>query len=568
LSRSGNRPEVPALAPSGDGSAADERGTAELEELAPSGVDSTAYERWIAEFEERDDALIRKELSEFTIQPRISLIAPFGDASPAVLERTMQSVAAQSYGKWELCLTGRGAGHPVRQDTRIKTRWQVKDPWQAALQLAFGDYVAVLEPGGALAADALFHIVDLLNREPATDVIYSDEDCMDEAGRRARPFFKPEWSPDLILSMNYAGRLLVLRRGPVLEVGQSSHAYDLLLRVIERTSRVQHIPRVLYHATAEEPGRDHPADRQAVNDHLRSAHTGAWTETDPRNGRWRVRYPLPLDGRVSIIIPTGGKADLEGNLQSVAAGTDYPQYEVVVIDNSGGDAVRNLTREAYAGAQPIRYIDWRHKPFNYATMCNQAARTCDSPFLLFLNDDTRVITPGWLRAMVELGARPEVGAVGARLLFPDGSIQHAGVFLGLYSRAGHLFKGLDSVGSHYFGLDRVIRNVSAVTGACLLVRAELFWDIGAFDADHFPVDSNDIDLCLRIGAKGYRVLYTPYAELYHDESQSKGVVDRIAHPTEMQEFSRRWSEMIRNDKFYSPNLSRRDVGCSPRIKGD
>jgi len=527
------------------------------------------YRRWIEDYEWRDETLIRKRLAEFTNRPRITLIAPFGDVSQPLIERSVQSLAAQSYGEWELCLTGSGSAHAAPTDSRVRTRWQERDPWRAAFELASGDYIAVLDGGGVLAADALFHIVDLLNREPATDVVYCDEDCMDRRGRRDRPFFKPGWSPDLILSMNYAGRLTVLRRELILRAGGGSNDYDLLLRAIERTSRIRHIPRVLYHAAEAGPSRDLAEDRRAVDEHLRRAHPGAWTEADAESGRWRVRYPAPLDGRVSIIIPSGGKTDLlETNLRDLVEKTDYPRYEVVVIDNSRGEAVEKLVSGESAAGRTIRYIDWRHKPFNFAAICNAAASGCDSPFLLFLNDDMRVISPGWLRAMVELGARAEVGAVGAKLLFPDGTIQHAGIALGLYGRSGHLFKGLDGAVSHYFGLDRAIRNVSAVTGACLLVRADVFRAAGGFDQDRFPVDGNDLDLCLRIGAQGYRVLYTPYAQLLHYESLSKGPLDHNALPAEIQSFALRWAEGIRGDPFYNPNLTRAGVDCSPRRRDE
>ncbi len=532
---------------------------------APEGEVSAEYQGWIENFEWRDEALIRKRLSEFTYRPRISLIAPFGDLSQPLIERSVQSLAAQSYAEWELCLTGSGPGHAASTDSRVRTKWHESNPWQAALQLATGGFLAVLDGGGVVAADALFHIVDLLNREPATDVIYCDEDCIDARGRRDQPFFKPGWSPDLILSMNYAGRLTVLRRELVLQAGGGSGDYDLLLRAIERTNRIRHIPRVLYHAAAAGAPRDPIEDRRAVDAHLRRAHPGAWTEADVENGRWRVRYPAPLDGRVSIVIPSGGKADLlEANLRNLFGKTDYSRYEVMVIDNSQGEAVEKVVNAASAGTRAVRHIDFRHRPFNFASICNAAASSCDSPFLLFLNDDTQVVSPGWLQAMVELGARPEVGVVGAKLLFPDGTIQHAGIALGLFGRSGHLFKGLDGAAGHYFGLDRAIRDVSAVTGACLLIRAEAFRELGGFDQDRFPVDGNDLDLCLRASAKGYRVLYTPYAQLLHYESLSKGPLDRTANPAEIQSFALRWADAIRDDPFYNLNLTRYGVDCSPR----
>jgi GT2 family glycosyltransferase len=557
-------------------------------QTAESGAQSkdpaSDYRQWIAAFEWRDGAAIELRLGSFTNRPRISIVTPCftpgSGAARGALERTVASVLAQSCREWELCVAGIRSGQTVRQDPRIRTKWLETPPgeaavWNAALELASGEYVALLEPGCVLAQDALYHVLELLNREPAADVIYSDQDSIDDAGRRTDPFFKPDWSPDLLLSMNYVGGLLLFRRalaagaGGFREGASQSQDYDLLLRLVERTSNIRHIPKVLYHQPAARPKRDREADRRVLEDHLRRTHSGGWAEPDADGGAWRIRYPIPLDARVSIIIPSGGKVDLlEACLNHLAAKTDFPRYEIVLVDNSSCLAVERFARGWSAGSRIVRYIDWRGKPFNFSTLCNEAARQCDSPFLLFLNDDTIVITHDWLRAMVELGARPEVGAVGARLLFPDGRIQHAGIALGLYGRCGHIFKGLDSGKPHYFGLDRVIRNVSAVTGACLLVRADVFREAGGFDEDHFPVDGNDPDLCLRIAEKGYRVLYTPYAELYHHESVSKGVFDQQAHPPEYQAFCQRWAEKIRHDPFYSPNLTRLDVDCSPRRKDE
>jgi GT2 family glycosyltransferase len=442
-----------------------------------------------------------------------------------------------------------------------------QDPFPAGVGLASGEFIVLLLPGATMAPDALFHFVELLNREPATDLAYADEDLIARSGERRQPFFKPSWSPDLLLSMNYIGDTFLVRRSLAAEAG-AHDPYDLLLRITADTSRVRRVPRVLFHLSAG-LGRSPDAERRALHDHLLRVHPGAWTEPDADHRRWRVRYPLPREGRVSIIIPSAGKVDLlEANLADLESKTHYPHYEIVVADNSRGEELQRFVRSSSSGNRTLRYLDYRHTAFNFASICNAAARTCNSPFLVFLNDDTRPIAPGWLGAMVELGARPEVGAVGARLLFPNGTIQHAGIVLGIYRRCGHLFKGLDAAQDHYFGLDRVIRNVSAVTGACLLVRADVFREAGGFDAECFPVDGNDVDLCLRIGAKGYRVLYTPYAELYHYESLSRGTVDRRTHPSEIQEFSRRWADIILDDPFYSPNLTRSGVDCSPRILGE
>lgn len=280
-----------------------------------------------------------------------------------------------------------------------------------------------------------------------------------------------------------------------------------------------------------------------------------------------MRYPIPEGTRVSIIIPSGGKVDvLRTNLETLFAKTTYPHYEVVVIDNSKQSAIEQLVQGFQTKHQNLRYIDWRNKAFNYSAINNEAARQCDSPVLLFLNDDTSVIDPDWLEAMVELVMRPEVGAVGARLLYPDDRIQHAGVVMGLYDNCGHAFKGLDGNVSHYFDFPDVIRNVSAITGACFMTKTSVFQQVGGFDEADFAVAFNDIDLSLKIGDIGHRVLFTPHAQLYHHEALSKTSKDLVPHPLEVESMRLKWEKVITADPYYSPNLTRNDEDYSFRTR--
>jgi len=283
-------------------------------------------------------------------------------------------------------------------------------------------------------------------------------------------------------------------------------------------------------------------------------------------GRWRVRYPISAEARVSIIIASGGKADvLRTNLEGLFSQTKYRNFDVVVIDNSKGQVIEKLVHDSQSHATvPLRYIDYRHQPFNYSKINNEAARHCDSPILLFLNDDTSVIVEDWLDSMVELIERPEVGAVGAKLLYPSGTIQHAGVVMGIFDNCGHAFKSLDGSTTHYFDFSDVIRNVSAVTGACLMTKRHTFWQVKGFDEDDFAVAFNDIDLCLKIGSAGYRVLYTPHALLYHHEAHSKTSKDLVPHPQEVARMRSKWNKVITRDPFYSPNLTRNDEDYSIR----
>ena len=574
---------------------------AKTEILVPVVVDhmngyASEYDRWIAEFEKRDPAVIEMKLAGFALRPTVSVIVPIYRTAPPVLERTIGSVLAQSYPEWELCLADDGSGSPeidallerfAREDRRIRViqlpeNRGISAASNAALGLATGEFVALLDHDDELAEDALFHFVDALNRHPEAQLFYSDEDHLDEAGLRTAPFFKPDWSPDLILCENYICHLMIFRRALCNEVGgfrgevDLSQDHDLLLRMSAKVREVVHIPRILYHwrtevyTAARASTREKQAtgsSRRAVVDFLRETGASASVEPGLAPSRWRIRYTIPASAKVRIMIPSGGNVDLlERCIDSVAGKTNYPHYEVVVLDNSKAAKVEKFVRGWNRRGLQLSYLDFRNLPFNFSAMNNAAARDTDAEYLLFLNDDTTVITHDWLTAMVELACRPEVGAVGPRLLYPDDTIQHAGVVIGLFDICGHAFKGQPANERTYYDFPDMVRNVSAVTGACMLVPGKRFWECGGFDAECLPVAYQDIDLCLKLNQRGYRVLYTPHAQLYHYEAFSKGVKHRDPRPNETLTFTERWRGWIENDPFYNPNLTRWSEDYTYRTK--
>jgi len=547
---------------------------------------ASEYHRWISEFEKRDLSLIERGLQSFALRPVISLLVPVYRTAPAILERTIGSVLAQSYPNWELCIADDGSQSPEidqllsryeSADARIKTTRLPRNSGIAqasneALNLAKGEYVALLDHDDELAIDALYHVVAAINREPDADILYSDEDHIDESGFRSDPFFKPQWSPDLILSENYVNHLMVFKASLARSVGgfrsecDLSQDHDILLRMSLKARRIVHIPRILYHwrtnvftidRASSQENRALASSRRVIEDYLRLARIRGTVEPGAVSGRWRVKYGVRENALVDIIIPCGGKTELlERCLNSVASMTDYPHYRLTVVDNSVGDRVERFVRAWSKGGHSASYVDWRERPFNFSAMNNEAARRCDGRLLLFLNDDVTVINREWLTAMAELASRTEVGPVGAKLLFPDGRIQHAGLVVGIFGVCGHAFKGFFSDERSYFDFPDVIRNVSAVTGACMMVRSELFWEAGGFDQENFPVAYNDVDFCLKLLDKGYRVLYTPHARLYHHEGFSKRPEDKAPREPETKAFQARWSCYIAADPFYSPNLTR------------
>jgi GT2 family glycosyltransferase len=542
-----------------------------------------SYEGWIANFEERDQEMLAGKLKRFGQPPVISIVVPVYRTNPDFLKRAIESVLAQSYPHWELCLADDGSGAPEleqllndysRRDSRIRTVFReecggISAASNTALELASGSWIGLLDHDDELAPDALFYAAEAIDASPEVDLIYSDEDKITEGGKRYEPFFKPDWSPDLLRSANYICHFLVFRKELLARTGgfrkecDGSQDYDLILRLTETSRRIHHIPRVLYHwrstptSTASSlTAKSYAvaAAERALADHLKRTCAGAVVEPGLYTGWWRTRYAIPENTRVSILIASGGNCEiLKTNLESLKSKTTYPHYEVVVIDNS---REREVEQYVKGRSMPgVRYLDWRNKPFNFSAINNAAARQCDSSVLLFLNDDISVIAPDWLTSMVELAVRRDVGAVGAKLLYPGGQIQHAGVILGMFGNCGHAFKDLDGARPHYFNFPDVIRNVSAVTGACLMTRAETFWQVGGFDEEILPVAFQDVDLCLKLRRAGYRVLYTPHALLTHHESLSKTGSDLIPHPREVAEMQSRWGDVIAADPYYNPNLS-------------
>ena len=545
------------------------------------------YHIWIERNEPSslDKRVMRDDLDKFAYQPTISVLTPVYKTPLKLLSACVESVIAQIYPHWELCLVDDGSADPQlsalledfeQRDSRIKVKalassGGIAGATNAALAMCGGEYVAFLDHDDELADFALFEVVRRLNERPRPDMLYSDEDKMDLEGRRYDWFFKPDWSPDLLHAVNYVCHLLVCRRSLVLELGgireafEGSQDFDLVLRMAERTQAIKRIPKILYHWRAlpgstsldlqQKPDAS-SAGRRALEEHLaRSKEQGEACETAPC--RYRVRRHVRGNPEVSVLIPTAGNMErLEAALKSVIDETVYRRFEIVVVDNSAGDQVAGLAERLRYSRRPVRYADFRGKPFNFSQLCNRAARLSEAPFYLFLNDDVTVVTAEWLTALLEHAQRDDVGAVGARLLYPNGRIQHAGVVMGVYENAGHHFKGVKSDQSYYFDLPDLVRNCSAVTGACMLLRRERFWEVGGFDEQNLPVAFQDVDLCLKLLQRGYLNVYTPYATLYHHEASSKSAEQYVPSDAEISYMQHRWRNYIENDPYYNPNLTR------------
>jgi GT2 family glycosyltransferase len=561
-----------------------------------TGVSSSlAYDEWIDAYDiltQVDRARIADRIAAMTDPPLISVIMPCYNSPEKWLRRAIESVMEQLYPHWELCIADDASGPPhvravveeyARRDSRIKATFRAENghiarATNSALALATGRYVALLDHDDEYRPHALYMVAEELATYPDAEVIYSDEDKLDERGKRFDPYFKTDFSPDLMLSHNYLAHLIVYSRALIEKIGgfrvgfEGSQDYDLALRCLDasRPERVRHIPFILYHWRAiagsvalsgDQKSYAHEAARRAIAEHLaRIDAKGAQVVGEESGTMHRVTYPLPAEPpKVTVIIPTRDRVVLlvvcvTGLLEK----TDYPNWELVIVDNG---SIERETHEFFSrlkGDPRIRVVFYGH-PFNYSAINNLGARHATGELLCLLNNDIEPISPGWLSEMVSHALRPGIGAVGAKLYYAHDAIQHAGVVTGIGGVAGHFEKHLSRKEFGYFRRPGLIQNFSAVTAACLVVRRAAFEDVGGLDEHNLTVAFNDVDFCLRLRERGYLNVWTPHAELYHYESASRGYEDSpekitrfVAEETYMK---RRWGKALLADPYYNPNLS-------------
>ena len=543
-----------------------------------------AYIEWCDRHEltKADRESMRAEAAAMADPPLISILTPVFNTPEEYLRLAIDSVRSQLYPHWELCLADDASTEPhVRSilaeyaaaDPRIRvvhreTNGNISAASNSALELASGAYVALLDHDDELAEHALFRMAQAIVADRDVDFLYSDEDKLELDGSRVDPFFKPDWSPEYFLSCMYTCHLGVYRTSLVRAVGgfrsqfDTAQDYDLALRVVARNPKVHHVADVLYHwrktptstavSHAAKP-KAHEVSRAAVQSYLDSIGRPAQVVPGPVIGFHRVRYKIQGRPKVSIVIPTAGRpARIRGRntsylavcIESIRAKSTYKNFEIVVVDN---DDLSDEQLRLLQGPQ-IRRISFTD-PFNLASKMNLGGAKAMGDYLLFLNDDIEVIAPDWIESLLEYAQQPEIGAVGAKLFFPDGRLQHVGVTI-LNRNPGHPYYGTAGDNLGYFCGNVVARNYSAVTGACVMMRAEVFQEVGGF-SEGFPLNYNDVDLCLRILEQGYRNVYVPYARLYHHESASKEGV----YETELDAFRERWGQSLALDPFYSPHLS-------------
>ena len=447
----------------------------------------------------------------------------------------------------------------------------------SALDMATGEWIALLDHDDELSYDALFRVVSTINENPDAALIYSDEDKINSAGRHEDPYFKCNWNYDLFLSQNMISHLGVYKTSIVKQIGgfrgnyEGSQDYDLALRFIDEISHDQivHIPYVLYHwrihkqSTAKIVGNKPyalSAAKKAIEDHLARNSVDATVHILPEINMYRVKYKLgKYQPSVSIIIPSkNNNALLKNCIDSILIKTKYSNYEIIIVDNGSDDAETLKFLDKISRNEKVKILQYNNK-FNYSDINNTAASECENEYLCFLNDDTEVITDDWLEEMVSIGIQDGVGIVGAKLKYPDNTLQHGGIILGIGGVGSHSHKGIPESTNGYFNRAGLIQSVSAVTGASLLINRKLFNEVKGFNTKELPIAYNDIDLCLRVKEQGFRVVYTPFAELYHYESSSRGTdtsgANLIRLENESSYMYQKWEKIIDNDPAYSPNLT-------------
>ena len=543
------------------------------------------YAGFIARLETpgKDRDAARRRIADAAHRPRFSMIvAPPPSVDPARLDAALRALRAQEYGDWEVFIAAAAPDDAVgalwtrhaREDARIRAipaaeTAEAADPIAAAIADATGDFFVLLDCADVLAPHALLFLAEAILANPDAALVYSDQDALDQDGRRSDPQCKPDWNPDLLHACDYLGALCGYERAALLaaggwriDVAPSVRNYALALRVTRDLPprRIVHVPRVLVHRqsgahAAPEPDAEDAA-RHAVAELV--GPLGATVEPGLVPGTFRVRHPIPdPPPLVSLIVPTRDKLEiLQTCIDSVRSKTDYPNYEIRIVDNGSVEPETRAWLHAVV-ADPRIHVLRDDRPFNYSALNNRAVAQARGEVVVLLNNDVEVIAPDWLREMVGHALRPEIGAVGAKLLYPNGMVQHAGVVLGIGGVAGHVHRYLDGKDPGYLNRAMVTQNLSVVTAACLAVRKTVYQEAGGLDEEHLQVAFNDVDFCIRLLRAGYRNLFTPHALLYHHESLSRGHDDtphkKAVFEREFAYMKRRWGPF--RDPAYNPNLT-------------
>ena len=556
------------------------------------------YDPWYEAYIPDETALEKQRKHPFAYAPKISVVVPAYRTPSVFLKQMLESVLAQTYANWELCIAN---GSPEDKEMcQILDGYQTQDPrirWQplkanlgiaentnAAFEMAQGDYIGLMDHDDLLAPNALFEVVQALNTDPRPEVVYTDEDKVTmDLKEHFQPHLKPDFNLDLLRSNNYICHFFTVSRAIMEKVGgfrreyDGAQDYDFIFRCVEAAGCVAHVPEILYHwrthkaSTADNPASKmyaFDAGKRAIEAHLERTGTPGVVSHTKDLGFYRVKYPVQGSPLVSVIIPNKDEKDtLQACIRSIRENTSYKHYEILIVENNSTtdeifEYYKQLSKEP-----DVRILRW-NGVFNYSAINDFGAKNARGDYFLFLNNDITVITPDWMEEMLGVCQRREVGAVGVKLLYPDNTIQHAGCVVGMGGIAGHMFVDMPAERTGYLHKASLLQDMSAVTAACMMVKKSEFDSVKGFD-ETFQVAFNDIDLCMKFRASGKKIVFTPYAELYHYESKSRGLEDtpekQFRFDKEVKRFQEKWAQQLEmGDPYYSPNLSVTEGDCSLR----
>ncbi|QCT94703.1 glycosyltransferase [Caminibacter mediatlanticus TB-2] len=529
----------------------------------------------------------REEIERFEKKPLISIIMPVYNVEERWLKLAIESVERQWYKNWELCIVDDASTREETKkylkslnNTKIKIKFLEKNQGisgasNEALKLAKGEYIALMDNDDELTPDALYEVVKAINEQEA-EFIYSDEDKIDINGNYVEPHFKPDFAPDMFLSQNYLSHLGVIKKELIDRVGgfekglEGSQDYDLYLKVLEHTNKIYHIPKVLYHwrkipgSTAEGfSNKDYAqeAGRKALENAMKRRSIEAIVKNGLKAGTYKIDYKIKGNPLISIIIPFKDKPELLRTcVESILNKSTYNNFEIIGISNNSEE------KETFDEMNRLENLDRRVKfyeyniPFNYSKINNYAVNNyANGEHIVLMNNDIEIITPNWIEEMLMFSQRDDVGCVGAKLYYPDNTIQHAGVILGLGGVAGHSHKYYKREDCGYFHRACIVQNLSAVTAALMMVKKRIYEEVRGLDEENLKVAFNDVDFCLRVREKGYLNVFNPWVEAYHYESKSRGLEDT---PEKIERFQKeinymkqKYGKILLKDPYYNPNLT-------------
>lgn len=543
------------------------------------------YKTWIYNNEPNENEIKKQEKFKFEYEPKISILIPMYNTNEVFFKELITCLKEQTYKNFEVCLAdgseveNKNLKKYFSDDDRfmyqhLNGNKGISENTNAALDMATGEYIALVDHDDVLPCFALYEVIKAINNNPSVEFIYSDEDILDSNYERKNPYFKPDFSPYTLRSCNYICHLSVIKKTLINKIGKfrskfdGAQDYDMILRATENAKLIVHIPKILYHWRAHNNSTSQNTDsksyafvagKKAIEEQLKRLDIKGSVESLETPGTYKVNYEIINNPFVSIIIPNKDSIeDLNKCISSILKST-YSNYEIIIVENNSESReifeFYNKLEKNHKNIHIVKYIE---KGFNFSKINNFGRKFAKGEYILLLNNDVEIISENWIEEMLGICEQKNVGIVGAKLLYPDNSVQHAGVILGIGGVAGHIHKNIKDSDPGYFSRAVIVNNFSAVTAACMLVKIDIFDEVEGLD-ESFEVAFNDVDFCMKVRKKGYLVVYTPFAKLHHFESKSRGLEDtpekQRRFEGEIKRFKNKWHEELENgDPYFNKNF--------------